>query len=100
MNILDLEFCELVEFDNQIIGGADTFADTLTFTYEGIAYAEASAFALGDSSSTVSKVNTDTFKGKTLNLSFASASAEAKAKDENGYSSYSDRSLSIWASNS
>ncbi|MGD1910481.1 MAG: hypothetical protein ACFB2X_06405 [Rivularia sp. (in: cyanobacteria)] len=100
MHIIDLETCELVEFDNQIVGGAQTYADALTFAGKGIAYAEANALALGDSTSTISKASTNTFKTDTLNFSFASASAEAKAKDENGYSSYSDKSLSIWVSNS
>jgi len=99
MNIMNLEYCELVEFDNQMIGGAATYANSLTFTHEGIAHAQAYALALGDSTRTLSKGNTKTFKTNTIDFSFAFATAEAKARDTNSYSSYSDKSFSIWVSN-
>lgn len=95
MNIIDLETCELVKFDNQIIGGAETYVNVNTYAYEGIASAQSYAGASGDDTSAITKTRTKVRN----NYSYASASADARARDDKGYSrSYYD-SLSVWFSN-
>ena len=100
MNITDLESCELVEFDNQIVGGAATYTNTNTYTSKGFAYGEADAIALGDYTITQGKVLTNTYKRNDLSLSYSIANADAKAIDKNGYSLSSSNSNSIWISKS
>lgn len=56
MNINDLETCEFVEFDNQIIGGKPyTFLQGGVKAKRGDAYAYIATIAKGDSTSTGAK---------------------------------------------
>ncbi len=100
MNITDLESCELVEFDNQIVGGAKTYTNTNTYTLEGFAYGEADAVALGNKTITQAKILTNTYKDNYSSLSYSFANADAKAEDKNSYSLSTSSSSSIWISNS
>ncbi len=99
MNIIDLETCELVEFDNLIIGGAETYTDANTFADKEIASSQAYAGAFGDRTNAITKTRTKTRNNGGIYYSYASASAEAIAKDDKGYSKSSYDSISIWVSN-
>jgi hypothetical protein len=100
MNITDLETCELVEFDNQIVGGAKAYTNTNTYASEGLAYGEAGGVAVGDYTITQAKVSTNTYKDDYSSLSYSFANADAKAKDKNSYSLSTSHSSSIWISKS
>ncbi len=98
MNITDLEFCEFVEFDNRIIGSAQTYANAKTSAGKGIAFAQSYADAFGDDTSAITKTRTTVRESSFSSFSYASASADARAKDDNGYSRSSYDSISIWIS--
>ena len=99
MNINDLESCELVEFDNQILGGANTYANADTYAYQGIAFAGAQASANGNVTTASTDTYAQTSQTPVTSYSYASAYSNATAKDDNSYSWSSDGSISIWVSN-
>jgi hypothetical protein len=84
MIISDLNFCEIVEVPNTIIGGASVLTDGDAIAGPGYAIGYATADAFGDSTSTNAQVSLSVVKKKFITISKAKIEADALAEDTNG----------------
>ncbi|MDY6899634.1 MAG: hypothetical protein SWZ49_16380 [Cyanobacteriota bacterium] len=78
MNIQDLETCEIVEFDNQIIGGAQTYVGGNATAKQGKAKADVLAVSLGKNTSTRTKTNANVSKYSSVSSYVGSAVSQTK----------------------
>ncbi|KYC43975.1 hypothetical protein WA1_02175 [Scytonema hofmannii PCC 7110] len=84
MIISDLNFCEAVEFPNQILGGATAIAIGDAYAYPGGAEAIGSAYAEGDITYTNATTHVSVKEKKNVIQSKAKVKVDALAIDENG----------------
>ncbi|NMG05763.1 hypothetical protein [Brasilonema sp. UFV-L1] len=97
MVVSDLEFCQLIKLESNIItGGASTSASTQTYSSQGFGYAQGDAIAYGDTTFSSADTNTNVVNTSTYYSTVSLANANAVAWDSNGSSRSSSTSHSYF----